>query len=162
FTHYSRRAPYDRLQVRAWKNTGGAVDLASSGGHEARFDDRRIFPLRFIARHYPIRGAAHGARKVLRERVGRYRPEERARGWHVQYDAVQSADSFVRDPATLTPYDPDAVRVELTLRHRDVERLETALAEARSEAEAQRRDLDARAQDLEARQRDIAWLREKL
>src|SRR5262249_52428867 len=51
FTHYSLRAPYDRLQVRAWKNTGAAVDLASSGGHEARFDDRRIFPLRFIARH---------------------------------------------------------------------------------------------------------------
>src|SRR5262249_42534939 len=28
FTHYSERAPHDRVQVRAWKNTGASVDLA--------------------------------------------------------------------------------------------------------------------------------------
>ena len=32
--------------------------------------------------------------------------------------------SFIRDPSTLTPYDPDAVRIGLTLRHRGVEALE--------------------------------------
>ena len=89
FTCYAELAPYDRVQIRCWKKTA-RLDLASSGGHEARFPGRRVFPLRFILRHYPIRGQAHGERKVLR---GAAEPvsasEERARGWHVQYDQLQ-------------------------------------------------------------------------
>jgi hypothetical protein len=102
-----------------------------------------VFPLRFIARHYPIRGQAHGTRKVFQERVGRFRADERARGWHVQYDAAEEGVSFIRDPSTLTPYDPDAVRVSLTLRHRGVEALETALEEARCAADALRREIES-------------------
>jgi glycosyl transferase family 2 len=155
FMHYAERERYDRVQVRAWKNTGAPVDLASSGGHDVQFPGRRVFPLRFISRHYPIRGQAHGARKVLLERVGRFRDDERARGWHVQYDAVQDGDSFIRDPSTLTQYDADAVRLALTLRHRGVEALEAELEQSRCLVETQRRDLAARA-------RDVDWLREKL
>jgi len=155
FTHYAERAPYDRVQVRAWKNTGVDVDLASSGGHDAQFSGRRVFPLRFIARHYPIRGQAHGARKVFQERVGRFRADERARGWHVQYDDMVEGASFIRDRSTLTEYDPDAVRMALTLRHRDVEALEAALDEARCVVEAQCRELDARAGEIEARSRAL-------
>ena len=59
FPYYSEQAPYDRVQIRCWKKAPD-VDLASSGGHEARFEGRRVFPLRFILRHYPIRGQAHG------------------------------------------------------------------------------------------------------
>ena len=73
FTHYAERAPYDRVQVRCWKKTGAAVDLATSGGHDAQFPGRRVFPVRFISRHYPIRGQAHGERKVFQERHARFR-----------------------------------------------------------------------------------------
>ena len=55
FTHYSRRAPYDAVQIRAWKNTGADVDLVSSGGHDIQFPGRHVFPIRFLSRHYPIR-----------------------------------------------------------------------------------------------------------
>ena len=79
FTFYSELAPYDRPQVRCWKKTD-SLDLASSGGHDARFPDRRVFPLRFILRHYPIRGQAHGERKVFRERRNRFLERERAQG----------------------------------------------------------------------------------
>ena len=142
FRFYSEQAPYDRLQIRAWKKTAQAdgLDLVSSAGHEARFPGRRIFPVRFILRHYPIRGQAHGERKVFQER--RFLGRERARGWHVQYDAVREGASFIRDPSTLTPYDPDTLRLALTLRHRDVEALEASLGEARSLVEAQRRGLE--------------------
>jgi hypothetical protein len=142
FTRYAERAPHDRVQVRCWKRTDAAVDLASTGGHDVQFPGRRVFPLRFIARHYPIRGQAHGERKVFEERRRRFNEQERARGWHVQYDAVEAGASFIRDPATLTPYDPDAVRLELTLRHRGIEWLEGSLSEARAAADAQRRELD--------------------
>ena len=57
--------------------------------------------------------------------------------------------SFIRDPSTLTRYDPDAVRVALTLRHRDVEALEDALGAARSDIEHLQRELDVRAREID-------------
>jgi glycosyl transferase family 2 len=164
FTSYAEPAPYDRLQIRCWKKTG-ELDLASSGGHEARFPGRRVFPLRFLLRHYPIRGQSHGERKVFRERQNRFSAEERARGWHVQYDNIQRGVSFLRDPATLTRYDPDAVRLALTLHHRGVEALEESLRDATATLETHQRDLAqcreelARTQaELSARTAEVATL----
>jgi hypothetical protein len=160
---YSFRAPYDRLQVRCWKKTDAMVDLASSGGHEARFPGRRVFPVRFILRHYPIRSQAHGERKVLQERQRRFLADERNRGWHVQYDDVDKGTSFIRDPATLTRYNPDLLRVSLTLRHRGVEALEEEIDIARQErevllkkVEAHKRELDERALELQCRSEELA------
>lgn len=145
---YAEHAPYDRVQIRCWKKTGD-LDLSSTGGHEARFPDRRVFPLRFILRHYPIRGQEHGDRKVFQERQNRFLEGERARGWHIQYDAMQKGASFLRDPATLTPYDPDAVRIALALRHRGIEALEASLKEAQSAVEMRRRELESSRNELE-------------
>lgn len=126
-------ALHDRVQIRAWKNVGD-VDLASSGGHEARFDGRRVFPIRFIARHYPIRSQAHGERKVFAERLPRFHRDEIACGWHVQYGAVAPGATFLRDAATLTRFDADAVRLALTLCTRDIASIEGELARAREES----------------------------
>jgi hypothetical protein len=157
FTHYSEGAAYDRLQIRCWKKTTGTpVDLESSGGHDTQFPGRKVFPVRFISRHYPIRNQAHGERKVFEERRGRFLETERARGWHVQYDAMQEGGSFIRDRSTLTLYDPDAVRVALTLRHRGVEALEGALAEAAAVAHTLRRELEERHQALSRCQVELA------
>jgi hypothetical protein len=120
------------MQIRCWKKTR-EIDLTSSGGHEARFPGRRVFPLRFILRHYPIRGQTHGARKVFQERRNRFREQERARGWHVQYDQLEEGVSFLRDPATLTAYDPDVLRLSLTLGPRYPEDIEEALGATRFE-----------------------------
>jgi hypothetical protein len=169
FTSYAEQAPYDRPQIRCWKKTDD-LDLTSSGGHEAQFSGRKVFPLRFILRHYPIRGQAHGERKIFQERRNRFLGRERAMGWHVQYDQAHEGESFIRDPSTLTPYDPDAVRLALMLRHRDLEALEGSLADVRSTLETSRRELESswselalgravlaetRA-DLEARKSEIA------
>jgi Glycosyl transferase family 2 len=143
FTFYEPGAVYDRLQVRCWKKQPVPLDLVSTAGHEARFEGRRVFPLRFLLRHYPIRGQAHGERKVWRERVPRFAPGEKARGWHVQYDGLQEGCSFLRPPSALIPYDPWAARLELALHHRGVEALEADLTESRTELAAVR-DLCAR------------------
>lgn len=147
FAFCAEQAPYDRPQIRCWKRTDD-VDLVSSGGHEARFRGRKIFPLRFILRHYPIRGQKHGERKVFQERRHRFLDRERARGWHVQYDEMHEGASFIRDPSTLTRYDPDAVRLALTLRHRGVEALEESLGEVRSVVETHRREIDVCREEL--------------
>ena len=163
FPCFERGDTFDRVQIRCWKKTDTLVDLASSGGHDARFPGRNVFPVRFVLRHYPIRGQAHGERKVFRERRARFLERERARGWHVQYDAAGPGASFLRDPSTLTPYDPAAVELSLVLRHRGVEALDAALAAAREEAARRRAELDARTAEgerlraeLDKRTREVA------
>jgi hypothetical protein len=88
------------LQVKAWKNVG-RVDLAGSAGHQVAFAGRRIFPYKFLLKHYSIRSQAHGEKKVFRERVPRWDRHERVRGWHRHYDAVEPGRSFLRDPREL-------------------------------------------------------------
>jgi hypothetical protein len=96
--------PGIRPQVKAWRNLGRRVDLAGSGGHEAVFDGRRIFPYNFLLKHYPIRSQAHGERKVLHERQARWSPAERARGWHVHYEAIEPGHAFTRAAGELIEF----------------------------------------------------------
>jgi hypothetical protein len=100
FEAYFRRFEFGRsagllLQIKAWKNSG-LVDLASEGGHEARFPGRRVFPYKFELKHYPIRSQSHGEQKIFRERVARWDPQERAIGWHAHYNDVLPQQSFLR------------------------------------------------------------------
>lgn len=157
FLYYEPAQPGDLIQIKCWKKTGAPVDLVSSGGHEAVFPDRRVFPVRFILRHYPIRGQAHGQRKVFRERRPRLIRTEHERRWHVQYDSIGEDHNFVRDPATLTAYDPEAVRLELILRHRGVEELERALEESRRRLEALEREVRALRRRLDELYTSRSW-----
>jgi glycosyltransferase involved in cell wall biosynthesis len=88
------------FQIKAWKNVG-EVDLATWGGHRVVFPGRRIFPYKFLLKHYPIRSQSHGERKVFRDRAARWDPHERALGWHMHYDDVVSNQSFLGDPGEL-------------------------------------------------------------
>jgi len=118
FRRWEEPADYDRMQRKCWK--AGAPDLElAEGGHDVRFAGRRLFPLRFLLRHYPIRGQAHGLRKVLQERKGRFADDELAYGWHRQYDHVARPDHlFLRNPAALRPFDLEQLRLETLLEDR--------------------------------------------
>jgi Glycosyl transferase family 2 len=164
--YYERGTPIDRPQIRCWKGTGAPVDLVSSGGHDASFEGRRVFPIRFLLRHYPIRGQAHGRRKVLAERVPRFLPAERARGWHVQYDDVPEDWNFVHPSATLERFDAEQVRLRLCVDNLPAEALRDevrALELAVARAVSERQDAQDRLVDVSARhQLDIAHLREEI
>ena len=144
---YDAARPFDRLQIKCWKKTGAAVDLRSSGGHDAQFPGRAVFPVPFLLRHYPIRSQAHGERKVFRERLSLYAQAERGRGWHLQYDGLD-ATSFVREPRSLRQFDPDGARVELALHHRDAANLKDALASADSTKHQQQMRITELASDV--------------
>ena len=88
-------------QQKAWKPQPEPVRFAATGGHTAQFPARRVFPYRFMLRHYPIRSSAHGRRKVLTERQGRFSPEERDKGWHVHYDHYSESSEFLWRPESL-------------------------------------------------------------
>jgi septal ring factor EnvC (AmiA/AmiB activator) len=74
----------------------------------------------------------------------------------VQYDDVREGDSFIREASTLTPYDPDALRLALTLRHRDVEALEESLSEVRSIVGTCRRELESSLVELARTHAELA------
>lgn len=95
---------FNSLQIKAWKNTGSPVDLTTHAGHSVLFPGRLIFPLKFILRHYPIRSQQHGLQKVLKQRKTRFSQEERNKGWHLHYDAVQEDTNFLYDVAQLQQY----------------------------------------------------------
>jgi len=99
--------PADFLRINAWKNCGLPVTLFTSGGHEAKFEGRRVYPFKFLMKHYPVRGQAHGERKVLRERKPRYYPLERALGWHRHWDHVKEGHCFLRNPNELKAWNED-------------------------------------------------------
>ena len=95
------------IQLKAWLQGAARIDLATSGGHKAQFDDARNFPYKFLLKHYPIRSQDHGRRKIFDQRQGRWDPAERARGWHVQYDQFDPSSSFVWDAGVLQLEGPD-------------------------------------------------------
>ena len=93
--------PADFLQIKGWKPQATRLEMASNAGHQVQFEGRRIFPYKFLLRHYSIRSQAHGERKILRERQPRWTTEERSKGWHVHYDHYNEATSFLWDQAGL-------------------------------------------------------------
>jgi glycosyltransferase involved in cell wall biosynthesis len=123
FLYYEPGEQFDRLQLRCWKNRHRPIDLVSSGGHDVKFDRRRVFPLRFVLRHYPLRSQAHGERKVFQERRPRFLPAERERGWHVQYDKIEPGHRFLRAADELIQFDLERERVNLQAHNRLVEAL---------------------------------------
>ena len=96
----------DLGHTQGWIQGDELVDLATTGGHEVRFEGRKVFPLNFLLRHYGIRSQAHGERKILRERHGRWNPDERRQGWHFGYDHIRRGHDFIRSPHDLIEFTP--------------------------------------------------------
>ena len=96
--------------VRGWKRRPERVDLATSGGHNATFSERRIWPERFLLCHYLFLSAEHAARKYIGKR---FDPEELAvRRWHgwrarLTHDAIRLPPAArLRYTATTDDLDP--------------------------------------------------------
>lgn len=130
FTHWREAKEYDKAQLKCWK-ARPAVSITHWGGHDVEFEGKRPFPISFLLRHYPVRGQAHGLRKVFQERKLRFSPDERGKGWHIQYDDVRDEHhSFLVDAEQLKPFDLGRVRLEAMLRNR------RALEQQRADAAA--------------------------
>ncbi len=94
----------DSDHIKAWKNQRDKhVSIVDSGSHFTTFDGIRVHPESFLLKHYPVRGQTHGERKILRDRIPRYLPDEISQfGWHVQYlEALASGYSFLALPEPL-------------------------------------------------------------
>lgn len=113
FKHYDYFRHYKRGNLTVWKNVGQRVKLCHPDGERVEFSGMKMFPIPFILRHYPIRSTFHGAKK-MQERLDRYTEEEKALGWHYQYDEYKDdLSKFLKDPSTLKVYDGIAFRCSL-------------------------------------------------
>jgi hypothetical protein len=96
FRHFDFKHLSHRFQRKAWKNYGQPISTIPSAGHDVVFAGRRVYPFKFLLKHYSFRSQKHGEQKVFRERKARWNPAERARGWHIHYDAMHEGHQFVR------------------------------------------------------------------
>ena len=101
------KRPGHFVQIKAWKRQSMPVRLAESGGHQAEFPGRKVYPYKFLLRHYPVRSQEHGIRKIVADRQQRWNVTERqTRGWHVQYDHVMANHNFLRNAGDLPSFSP--------------------------------------------------------
>ncbi len=108
FRYYSMDAVDCRnRQIKTWKNMGQRVDLATTGGHNADFTGRHVYPGQFILKHYPMRTSAQAERKIIHERMERYSPEELAKAWHVQYNGIAQTRNWIHDTSGLKLWDKE-------------------------------------------------------
>ena len=92
------------LQIKGWRQPpGGSVDLASTGGHEAAFPGRSVFPLKFLMKHYSLRSREQANRKI-RERIPRTERARAERGWHTHYVRFRDAPITGWSSSGLTPW----------------------------------------------------------
>jgi glycosyltransferase involved in cell wall biosynthesis len=81
-------------QIKCWKNVG-RVNLSDSGGHHVVFDNQKIFPLKFLSKHYPLRSKTQASKKIFKERKPNFLSSEREKGWHTQYDTYKETERFI-------------------------------------------------------------------
>ncbi|HEU5142042.1 MAG TPA: glycosyltransferase family 2 protein [Solirubrobacterales bacterium] len=75
-TYYPYR-PLPRHRLTAWRSAD--VDLVHSGGHQVRFEGRRIYPEAFPMKHYLFLSVPHAVEKYVERR---YDAAEVRLGWH--------------------------------------------------------------------------------
>lgn len=105
FTHYEfGDQPGDFVQIKAWKNNHN-VDILSSGGHEAIFKGRKVYPKRFILKHYSLRSSKQIKKKIFKDRIPRLKKCELKLGWHQHILSaltnLKTRQSYLWDEKTL-------------------------------------------------------------
>lgn len=99
FHYYDQSDCISRIPNRKlWKNVD-RVQLAG-GGHEVTFPGMRVYPQKFVMKHYPFRTPAQAKAKI-ETRLARRRKEEHDKGWGVHYDQYPPDFNFCWDPAKL-------------------------------------------------------------
>ena len=98
------------IKVQGWKNLQ-KIDL--SWDHHANFANQRIFPIKFLMKHYPLRSTQQAKEKLFKHRAPRIPREERGNRFR-RYDLSENA-KYVNDEATFPVYDPQAFEAEYLL-----------------------------------------------
>ncbi len=89
---------------KTWKKID-KLDLKKTGGHIAKFQNPKIFPLKILNRHYPFRSIEQAYKKVFIDRKPRFEKENKERGWHGHYDQIVKKEDLFTDKNKLVLWD---------------------------------------------------------
>jgi len=106
YFEFGKKEDFHHKQIKAWKSNS-KIDLVSSGGHIAQFEDVKVFPYKFLLKHYPMRSVAQAKKKIFTERKERWNEDEREKKWHKQYDNIDEGYSFLQAKEDFIEYDRD-------------------------------------------------------
>ena len=145
-TFYDPAWTFNRDKIICWKNTQQRVSFTRDG-HSVEFPQRRVFPLRFVLRHYPLSTLEGPLETGRPEGLSGSIAPARADGWRVAVDDASGRVRFQRDSSTLVRYDPERVRLDLLLEpeREKVEQLTREVGSLRADLD----DLRARLQERE-------------
>ena len=94
----------ERPHRRIWRQPKGEkVKIADNASHNINFNGRKIYPTKWIMKHYRLRSQRHGEQKMA-DRRKRYKPEELKKGWHVHYNHIKEGHNFIKDPKKLESF----------------------------------------------------------
>lgn len=79
YYYYFRPKVHHRVNI--WKKSDGKIDLSSTGGHSVLFENRKIYPINFILRHYILLSKKHA---IMKYGERNYDPDELAKGMNVK------------------------------------------------------------------------------
>jgi len=95
----------DDFRLLCWKAGRGVRNI---NAHTLNLKHPKIYPVKFIMRHYKIRSFEQGLRKVFEERLPRF--FNQPPGWHVHYNLMKKEKKyFIIDKAKLTKYHEDGI-----------------------------------------------------
>ncbi|MFN3349638.1 hypothetical protein [Pseudorhodoplanes sp.] len=103
------KRPGHFLQTKVWKQGDRRVSLSKGGGHDVQFNGRKVFPYKFLLKHYPLRSPEHARKKIFAERLPRYAPELKSSGWHSHYDRYSQEEEFIWKPEGLIEFQEPVV-----------------------------------------------------
>jgi len=93
----------DNFRFIAWKAEKGVRNI---NAHTLNLKQPKIYPVKFIMRHYKIRSFEQGLRKVFKERLPRFFDQPPT--WHKHYDSFKKEKKyFVINSQKLTKYNED-------------------------------------------------------
>ena len=87
------------IQIKGWKQLHQRVSLTASGGHRVEFPGRRVYPYKFLTRHYPLRSLEQASIKI-ESRQKQSNQHERSKGWHIIYDQINTENQHFFDRLT--------------------------------------------------------------
>ncbi len=103
------RRPGHFVQIKTFKKQN-EVDIATGGGHNCNFVGQKVFPLKIILKHYPMRSIKQAKQKIFIDRLPRFEKERKLFGWHTQYDSIVNEKDFIYNSKYLYKYDQDTTK----------------------------------------------------
>jgi len=92
---YFNRQWFVSPQMKIFKKPSGPLNITTHGGHILAFPGRKVFPLRFLLLHFPLRSESHGRQKVDQERTTRYSEDGLKSGWHTHYKHLEQGQGHI-------------------------------------------------------------------